>query len=188
MSNKIIMLYDNSEYKVLINGEEKINSNDCELAFNKFKELIKENQVFDEWNVLVREIEDLNNDSVNIDKEHQSIEFNKLKYFYKTNKVFYSCDGQMIQFTGGKYLIPCILRMVSNNEIKDLNEFIEFLKFIIEAKASYRVTEGSIIISSASFNYGSAEFTFANGRINKGASIKSGDFKEFKEYVNSILK
>ena len=56
------------------------------------------------------------------------------------------------------------------------------------AKVNYRVTEASIIVSSASFNYGSAEYNFNSGKINKGASIISGSFEEFKNYVLDIIK
>ena len=48
--------------------------------------------------------------------------------------------------------------------------------------------ELSLLVLSASFNYGSAEYNFQTGKINKGASIEDFTFDEFKNYVLQTIK
>ncbi|MGL4772313.1 MAG: hypothetical protein ACRC2K_02000 [Clostridium sp.] len=190
MDNKIILIYDNGEYKVCINGTEIVSDKNADVAFEKFKTAIKDNTAIHDnnWDGIARNLRSIELDGVEINDEHQTAGVGSLKYFYKTNKIFYIKDGKMVQLTGGQYLLPNVLKMVKAGEINDIEEFAEFLKDIIEAKATYRVNDGGIVVGSAAFNYGSAEYTFSNGRINKGASVEKGSFDVFKAYVYGIIK
>lgn len=183
----ITLVFENGEYKVLVNGNKILVSRDMELSIDNFKNSIKENaaKIEGTWeNYLTR----IDKNLVTINDEYQAMEFENLKFFYKTGKVFYIKDGTMVQLTGGFSFFSSIVELIKTDNIKDTSEILEFCRDILEGRAIYRVSENNINISSAAFNYGTCEYDFLKRRINKGASIVDGSFEDFKEYVYSIIK
>ena len=59
---------------------------------------------------------------------------------------------------------------------------------LILSKVTYRTQGSNFIVGSPAFNYGSASYDFATGKVNKGASIEKMSFKDFKKYIFDIIK
>lgn len=183
----ITLVFENGEYKVLLNGNKLSVSKDMELSIDNFKNAIKENaaKIEGTWeNYLGRVDKSL----VNINEEYQTMEIENLKFFYKTGKVFFMENGSMVQLTGGFSFFNGVIDMLKVGNIKNISDILELCKNILEGRAIYRVSENNISISSAAFNYGTCEYDFLKGRINKGASIEDGSFEDFKRYVYSIIR
>lgn len=190
MDRKVELVYENNEYSVAVNGSIIEKNIGFEKALEKFKSVIENNKSSEAkaWAEIVEKFEALNNSNLEINNEYRTMTFGNLKYFYNMGKVFYMANGQMIPLIGGYSLFKFNLSVASEGSLDKANEFAEFCKEIVLSDISYRVTDSSIIVSSASFNYGSAEYNFMSEKINKGASIIKGSFKDFKEYVLSIIK
>ncbi|WP_411170387.1 hypothetical protein ACH36K_07875 [Clostridium sp. MB05] len=190
MNNRVELIYENNEYSVSVNGSVVNKDKDLENAFSKFKSIISNNKSAEAkaWDDIVEKFQGLNNESLDINYEFRTMSFGDMKYFYNMGKVFYMANGTMIPLIGGYELFKFTMRVVSCGDVQKANDFIEFCRDVMMSKVNYRVTESSIIVSSASFNYGSAEYNFNSGKINKGASIQNGSFEEFKSYVLNIIK
>ncbi|WP_300383365.1 hypothetical protein [Clostridium sp.] len=190
MSNKVELVYDNNEYRVLMNGSEVFKDIDIENSYDKFRTIIRNNKSAEAraWEDILIRFESLGYKDLDINKEYKTLTFGDLKYFYNMGKSFFMKDGKMIPLIGGYEIFKFTLNVVSKGDIIRGNEFIEFCKEVVLSDVNYRLTDSSIIVASASFNYGSAEYNFISGKINKGASIIEGNLKEFKEYVFSIIK
>lgn len=190
MSNKVELVYENNEYIVLINGSEVFKDIDIENAYDKFRSVIRNNKSSEAraWDDIVERFENLEYKDLEINKEYKTLTFGDLKYFYNMGKSFFMKDGKMIPLVGGYEIFKFTLNIVSKGDVNKGNEFIEFCKDILLSDVNYRVTDSSIIVASANFNYGSAEYNFISGKINKGASISKGNLKDFIEYVFSIIK
>ncbi|MBD7916304.1 hypothetical protein H9660_14245 [Clostridium sp. Sa3CUN1] len=190
MKSKVELIYENNEYIVSINGSVVDRETDIDKAFDKFKSVINNNKTSEAraWEDIVNKFEALNNDNLEINNEFRTMTYGDMKYFYNMGKVFYMANGQMIPLIGGYSLFKFNLSVASEGSLEKANDFTEFCKDVILEDISYRVTDSSIIVSSASFNYGSAEYNFMSEKINKGASIIKGSFKDFKEYVLSVIK
>ncbi|GAA0085553.1 hypothetical protein UT300007_19920 [Clostridium sp. CTA-7] len=190
MNNRVELIYENNEYSVSVNGSVVNKDKDLENAFSQFKRIISNNKSAEAkaWDDIVEKFQGLNNESLDINYEFRTMSFGDMKYFYNMGKVFYMANGTMIPLIGGYELFKFTMRVVSGGDVQKANAFIEFCRDVMMSKVNYRVTESSIIVSSASFNYGSAEYNFNSGKINKGASIQNGSFEEFKSYVLNIIK
>ena len=98
-------------------------------------------------------------------------------------------NGQMVPLlVGGVNLLYFILTMVIEGKINDSDCFVEFCKVVLEKRGTYRTSKSAITVLSGAFNYGSAEYNFSNGKINKGTSVDVGTFEDFKAYVLGMTK
>ena len=190
MKSKVGLIYENNEYIVSVNGSVVNKDKDLDKAFEQFKKVINNNKTSEAkaWEDIVNKFEALGNENLEINNEFRTMTYGNMKYFYNMGKVFYMANGQMIPLIGGYSLFKFNLSVASEGSLDKANEFTDFCKEVVLSDISYRVTDSSIIVSSASFNYGSAEYNFMSEKINKGASIIKGSFKDFKEYVASIIK
>ena len=189
MNKKVELIYENNEYSIIINGTLLNKDNDLEKALNEFKNVIRNNKTAETraWDEIVEKFNSLNNTNLNINCEFRTMSYGNIKYFYNTGRVFYIANNSMIPLIGGYQIFKFILTVVCDGNIEKANDFIEFCKDITLSKVKYRVTETSLIVSSAIFNYGAAEYNFNSRKINKGASIMDGSFEEFKKYISEII-
>lgn len=190
MNSKVELIYENNEYIVTVNGSVVNKGNDLEKAYEQFKSVISNNKTAEAraWDDIVEKFKDLDAKDLEINNEFRTMTYGNIKYFYNMGKVFYMANGQMVPLIGGYELFKFTLHEVCNGDLEKANEFIEFCKDVMLADVNYRVTDSIIIVASASFNYGSAEYNFLSGKINKGASITKGSFQEFKTYVLDIIR
>lgn len=190
MNSKVELIFENDEYSVIVNGSIVNKDKDLDNAFDKFKSVISNNKTAEAraWDEIVEKFTNLDNKDLVINTEYKTMEYGNMKYFYNMGRVFYMANGQMVPLIGGYGLFKFTLNTVCKGSLEKANEFIEFCKEVMLCDVNYRVTDSSIIVSSASFNYGSAEYNFISGKINKGASISEGNFTEFKNYVLNIIK
>ena len=190
MNSKIELIFENDEYSVVVNGSVVNKDKDLDNAFDKFKSVIINNKTSEAraWNDIVEKFTNLNNKDLQINTEYKTMEYGNMKYFYNMGRVFFMANGQMVPLIGGYSLFKFTLTTVCEGSVEKANEFVEFCKEVTLSDVNYRVTDSSIIVSNASFNYGSAEYNFISGKINKGASIIEGSFTEFRDYVLNIIK
>lgn len=189
MNNKVTLTFENGEFSVSINGNLIDKNKDLNEAFEKFKQVARDNVAIqvNSWDSIEEKVARFNNEKVEINKEHKNLAFGSMKYFYSTDKVFYINNGTMTPLLGGYSLFDFILALISDNLIDNYEDLLEFCKIILENKITYRTSEASIAVSSPRFNYGSAEYNFTSKKISKGASIINGTFDDFKSYVFDIL-
>ena len=190
LSNKVELIYENGQYKVMFDGKEVSSSKDSEESFEKFKQVIKDNVVVNanSWESIEAALRMHNLEGLEINSEYKAATYGELKFFYNSGKVFYTPNDKMIQLIGGFYLFNFVISMVESGHVKDYKNLLDFCVNVLEKRATYRVNESNLIVSSAAFNYGSCEYNFFGNRILKGASIVSGTFDDFKKYVYSIIK
>lgn len=190
MNNKVALIYENNQYNVCINETVISTFKDFDQSISKFKETINDNITLhtNSWSNIEKDLSEFNNEKIKINSEYKSISFDNMKYFYKTNKIFYMRNGQMIPLIGGYNFVYFILSMNFNGSLKNCEELLEFCTKILESNSTYRVSESSIIIANAGFDYGSAKYNFSTGKLNKGATIIQCSFNEFKDYVLNIIK
>ncbi|WP_317312207.1 hypothetical protein [Clostridium thermobutyricum] len=190
MNSKIALIYENKTFKLEVTGEMIKEFKNFEEAVKAYEEKIKEidNSEEGKWNNLLSEVNRFKEDGLEVNNEFKSMEFKGLKYFLKTDKVFYMYNGEMIPLLGGFNFFKSTLALLKDDKIGNLESFILFLKEVIISKVNYRLNELSLLVLSASFNYGSAEYNFQTGKLNKGASIEDFTFGEFKNYVLQTIK
>lgn len=190
MNSKVELVFENNEYIVKVNSSAVSRGTDIEKAYEQFKNIINNNKTAEAraWDDIVEKFKDFDNRDLEINNEYRTMTYGNMKYFYNMGKVFYMANGQMIPLIGGYGLFKFTLHEVCKGDLNKANEFIEFCKEVVLKDINYRVTDSSIIVSSASFNYGSAEYNFSSEKINKGASITKGSFEDFKIYVLDIIK
>ena len=190
MNSKIALIYENKTFKLEVAGEMIKEFKNFEEAVKAYEEKIKEidNSEEGKWNNLLSEVNRFKEDGLEVNNEFKSMEFKGLKYFLKTDKVFYMHNGEMIPLLGGFNFFKSTLALLKDDKIGNLESFILFLKEVIISKVNYRLNELSLLVLSASFNYGSAEYNFQTGKLNKGASIEDFTFDEFKNYILQTIK
>lgn len=185
MGSKIGLIYEDRKYIVSIDGSEVEGFSDIEKAFEKFKQVIKNNNNSNEqsWIYIEETIKSFENKNVEINGQFKTVTIGPLKYFYNTGKVFYISESDMTQLIGGYGLIKFILETPGLQEKENIESFLELCKAAVENGANYRLAGGSLTIISAVLNYGRVEFDFNYKKINKGIAIEDGTFEEFKKYV-----
>ncbi|CUP85007.1 hypothetical protein [Clostridium baratii] len=189
MGNKVTLIYENGEYSVSINDKLISVNKHMENAIERFTQVISDNEIIQgtSWETMMKELENIKDSRLVIDREYKTLTFENLKYFYSTGKVFNMESGKMQALIGGYHLFSFIVKMVEGGYINNYLDVLDFCKEILEQKVPYRTSETSLIVSDPGFNYGSAEYNFVSGKINKGATIEKASFDTFKEYVlNSI--
>lgn len=190
MGNKVSITFENNEFNILINENIVSSEKHMETAIEKFKDIIKKNLAInsDSWENREAIALEFNDKRVEINSDYKSISFDNLKYFYNSNKCFYMENGKMIPLIGGFYIFTFIVRLVVSKEYEDYKDIVNFCDELAKYNVTYRTNEEVFTVASAAFNYGSAEYNFASGKIHKGASVVKGSFNEYKEYVLSIIK
>ena len=185
MGKKIELVYEDKKYIVSIDGSEVEKLEDVDKAFERFKQVIKNNDSNNDksWLYIEEKIKSFENENVEINGQFKTVTIGPLKYFYNTGKVFYISESDMTQLIGGYGLIKFILETPGLQEKENIESFLELCKVAVENGANYRLSGGSITIISAVLNYGSVEFNFNYNKINKGIAIEDGSFEEFKKYV-----
>lgn len=190
MGNKITLTYENSEFKIAINEKVIYTNKDMESALIKFNSEVKNNAIEQNvsWEHIENNIKKYKINDLDINSQFKTITLGKMKYFYNTDKVFYLDNGTMISLGGGYSLFDFVLNKISSDELKDEVDFLELCKISMLNKAVFKAVEDSIMIASPKFSYGSVDYNFLTKKINKGTSSENGSFKEFKLYVEEILK
>lgn len=190
MKNKIDLTYNSEEFIISINGKVISKEKDMETALSKFKDVVNENNsgkaVF--WQVIENEINNIELDGLVVNSQYKSLEYKCMKYFYTTDQVFYIDHGKMVPLIGGYKLFNFVVTMLSIGKMEDLESFMQLCRVILEHKSLYRLTESSIFALNPGFNYGSVEYNFLIGKINKGSSIEKCNFEEYKSYVLERLR
>lgn len=190
MNSKVALLYENGKYSICIN-ETVINTYDnIEDSFEKFKMVIKNNSVAKatSWDSIEENLSVVKDERLEINSEYRTIAFESIRYFYNTGKIFYIKNGEMVELIRGYNLFYFTLTMVLEGKVQGCEDILEFCKEVLENKITYGITDTSILVSSAAFNYGYAEYNFTSGKINKGSSIEKCSFDEFKAYVLGIIR
>ncbi|GAA0769327.1 hypothetical protein GCM10008908_10800 [Clostridium subterminale] len=190
MESKVALLYENGEYSICIN-ETVINTYDnIEDSFEKFKMVVKNNSVAKatSWDSIEENLMEVKDERLEINSEYKTIAFESMRYFYNTGKIFYIKNGEMVELIRGYNLFYFTLTMVLEGKVQGCEDILEFCKEVLDNKITYGITDTSILVSSAAFNYGYTEYNFTSGKINKGASIEKCSFDEFKAYVLGIIR
>ncbi len=189
MDNKIALVYSNGEYTVNINGTLMHKGNDAEEMFEKFQNVIKNNSIREttSWEYIKDRINELNLREVKINEDYKTIEFQSIKYFHNINKLYNIAGDSMVELAGAYNLLYFILEMNKAGYLRDSQDLVDICMVAMDNKANYRYYDTNFIITSATFNYGVAEYNFATGKIHKGVSIEKGTFEEFKKYVFGVF-
>ncbi|WP_024613826.1 hypothetical protein [Clostridium sp. Ade.TY] len=190
MDNKISLVYENGQYTLYID-EKVISVNKyIDNAIDNFTQTINNNAILKSipWETIEKDLEGIKDDRLEINKEFKTLTFEDMKYFYSTDKVFNMHKGAMKQLVGGYNLFSFVVKMVDAGYIKNYLEILNFCEEVLSYKVTYRTTESSISVLSPAFNYGSAEYNFVSGKVNKGATIENMTFNEYKKYVIDKIK
>ena len=189
MDNKIALVYLNGEYTVNINGTLMHKGNDAEEMFEKFQNVIKNNSIREttSWEYIKDRINELNLREVKINEDYKTIEFQSIKYFHNINKLYNIAGDSMVELAGAYNLLYFILEMNKAGYLRDSQDLVDICMVAMDNKANYRYYDTNFIITSATFNYGVAEYNFATGKIHKGVSIEKSTFEEFKKYVFGVF-
>ena len=189
MDNKIALVYSNGEYTVNINGTLMHKGNDAEEMFEKFQNVIKNNSIREttSWEYIKDRINELNLREVKINEDYKTIEFQSIKYFHNINKLYNIAGDSMVELAGAYNLLYFILEMNKAGYLRDSQDLVDICMVAMDNKANYRYYDTNFIITSATFNYGVAEYNFATGKIHKGVSIEKSTFEEFKKYVFGVF-
>lgn len=188
--SKIVLVYDNEEYSILNNGNIELTTKDSDDAMTAFKALVSKTKApeLNSWDSIEAEMKNYINTGVEINSEFKNLTYGPMKYFHTNGKVFIFENGQMIPLMGGYTFFHFVVTIASKGDMDICNKVLDLAKTILIANAIYRVKDTSLTISSPRFNYGTCEFNFTSNKIHKGATVASGSFEEFIQYINSILK
>ena len=189
MDNKIALVYSNGEYTVNINGTLMHKGNDAEEMFEKFQNVIKNNSIREttSWKYVKDRINELNLSEIKINEDYKTIEFQDIKYFHNINKLFNVAENSMVELAGAYNLLYFILEMNKAGYLVDSRDLVDICMIAMDNRANYRYHDTNFTITSATFNYGFAEYNFATGKIHKGVSIEKSTFEEFKQYVFGVF-
>ncbi|MBE6072229.1 MAG: hypothetical protein E7208_09755 [Clostridium butyricum] len=189
MNNKISLSYENGKFNISINEEIIYSDNELESSVEKFKNVIKNSEKRNGviWNDIHKEMHEYNLESLEINSEYKNLSYKNIKYFYATNKVFYIKEETLIPLLGGYEFFKFILMLVKDKYIKDYEKVLDLCTYLLSKKVWYRTDNMVLSMSSPKFNYGSLEYNFTNGRINKGTSISICTFEDFNNYVMETI-
>lgn len=188
--NNIELSFVNGEFFININGNLLKKETDIDKAIDYFKNIVNDNDIMraKNWNIIESEIKDIKSESLIVNKDYKTLEYGKMKYFYRTDKTFYIREGNMIPIVGRFDIFNFVIHLIEDNKIKNEVDILEFLFNILKGKGNYRVKDNSLIVTSSGFNYGLCEYNFLTNKINKGATIEKSSFELFKTYVAEIIK
>ena len=103
MGNKVTLIYENGEYSVSINDKLISVNKHMENAVERFTQVISDNEIIQgtSWETMMKELENIKDSRLVIDREYKTLTFENLKYFYSTGKVFNMENGKMQALIGG---------------------------------------------------------------------------------------
>lgn len=189
MNNNVALVYENGEFKISINGLNVKVEQNLDSAIEKFKQAlttpVSPEQIA--WETIENEMIQYVGSGLEINSEYKTMVFGAMKYFYITGKVLSIGGGAMVDLRGGYDLFKFAIDIVASGDIKKANEFVDFCKMIIDSNSRYSITDNSITILSAKLAYGSLEYNFSTGKMNKGTGVEKCSFEDFKSHCKSIL-
>ncbi|NGT68063.1 hypothetical protein G6Z16_14455 [Clostridium perfringens] len=190
MENKISLVYENGEFTVYINDEVVTVNKYMDNAIEKFTQTVHNNATPKsiKWESIEEDLKGIDLKDLEINSEFKTLTYKDMKYFYSTDKIFNMHGGRMQQLLGGYQLFSFIVKMISEKHLEDYLEVLNFCEDILRCKVTYRTPGSNFIVGSPAFNYGSASYDFATGKVNKGASIEKMSFEDFKKYIFDIIK
>ncbi|MBI5992115.1 hypothetical protein [Clostridium perfringens] len=190
MENKISLVYENGEFTVYINDEVVTVNKYMDNAIEKFTQTVPNNATPKsiKWESIEEDLKGIDLKDLEINSEFKTLTYKDMKYFYSTDKIFNMHGGRMQQLLGGYQLFSFIVKMISEKHLEDYLEVLNFCEDILRCKVTYRTPGSNFIVGSPAFNYGSASYDFATGKVNKGASIEKMSFEDFKKYIFDIIK
>lgn len=185
MNNKIALVYENGEFSVNINGTLMNKGNNAEEMFAEFQRVIKNNAIREttSWGYITSKVKELDLSKIEINEAFKTIQYENMKYFHNTNKLFNISEENMAELAGGYNLFYFVLEMIKDGYIETSKDILDICVMALDNKSNYRWHDTSFIVASAAFNYGVAEYNFATGKINRGVAIEKAAFSEFKKYV-----
>ena len=156
---------------------------------NGFKENIKLLGKQQDIQIIYNQNEMLNSGvtSVNINDEYKNISLGNIKYFYHSDKAFYTGEGTMTALIGGRQFLGRVVELVAKGLLTDYNALGALCIKVIEEKANYSLAEGYLTITSAAFSYGKVVYDFERGKMDKGTTSEKTSFEVFSEYVSQML-
>lgn len=189
MSQKVVLVYEGNEYKVQLNGVDICTEKDMDKAYEAFKVTIKNNTSNQDvdWETIKNEMLNSGVTSVNINDEYKNISLGNIKYFYHSDKAFYTGEGTMTALIGGRQFLGRVVELVAKGLLTDYNALGALCIKVIEEKANYSLAEGYLTITSAAFSYGKVVYDFERGKMDKGTTSEKTSFEVFSEYVSQML-
>lgn len=190
MDNKISLVFENGEYTVYMNDKVVTVNKYMDNAIEKFTQTVNNNSIPKsiEWDFIEKDLKGLNLKELEVNSEFKTLTYKDMKYFYSTDKVFNMNGGKMQQLLGGYQLFSFIVKMIDEKHLENYLDVLNFCEEVLKCKVTYRTPGSNFVVGSPAFNYGSASYDFATKKINKGASIESMSFEDFKKYVLEIIK
>lgn len=190
MENKISLVYENGEFTVYMNDQVITVNKYMDNAIEKFTQTVNNNAMPKsiQWENIEKDLDGINLPDLEINNQFKTLTYKDMKYFYSTDKIFNMHGGRMQQLLGGYQLFSFIVKMIAEKHLEDYLDVLEFCEEILRCKVTYRTPGNNFIVGSPAFNYGSAAYDFASGKINKGASIEKMSFDDFKKYIFDIIK
>lgn len=190
MENKISLVYENGEFTVYINDQVVTVNKYMDNAIENFTQTVHNNATPKsiEWGNIEEDLKEIDLKDLEINSEFKTLTYKDMKYFYNTDKIFNMHGGRMQQLLGGYQLFSFIVKMIAEKHLEDYLEVLNFCEDILRCKVTYRTPGSNFIVGSPAFNYGSASYDFATGKVNKGASIEKMSFEDFKKYIFDIIK
>ncbi|MGG5461670.1 hypothetical protein [Clostridium sp. B9] len=190
MGNKISLVFENGEYTVYINDKAITVNKYMDNAIEKFTQTINNNAMPKsiEWETIEKELDSVELEGLEVNKDFKTATYKEMKYFFSTDKVFNMHGGKMQQLLGGYQLFSFVVNMIKEKHLEDYLGLLDFCEEILKCKVTYRVTGSSFVVGSPAFNYGSASYDFSTRKVNKGATIESMTFENFKNYVLNIIR
>lgn len=189
MNNKIALIYDGSNYQIVVNEKVITSVEKREDAYVCFEKTIHNNKstVATDWETMRDQIEQLGIEDVEIFDTYHAIAYKTVKYFHNTGKLFYMHKGDMLPLMGDYRLLFFILERVAKKQLDESESFIEICAKATGEGIVYHLKEETFSLCSAIFNYGNVTYNFRTQEIHKGTHTESGDFKVFKDYVLEVI-
>lgn len=189
MNNKIALIYDGSNYRIVVNEKAIATVEKTEEAYECFEKTIHNNKstVATDWETMRGQIEQLGIDEVEIFDAYHAIQYKTVKYFHHTGKLFYMNQGDMFPLMGDYRLLLFILERVAKKQLDESEGFIEICAKATGEGIVYHLKEETFSLCSAIFNYGNVTYNFRTQEIHKGTHTESGTFKMFKDYILAII-
>lgn len=190
MNHKITLTYENGQFDISINNKSVNQETDIEVAFETFKQVIKNNAGHPNgsWEAVEELVKTAGDPRFEINSDYKTVQIGSMKYFYNTGKVFYMGQGKMVALTGGYDFFEFILKLVASGLVEEPESLLYLCMHIVESSATYGLSESELSVASAAFSYGNVSYNFATGKMNKGTSSEKVDFEKFKAFVVDIIK
>lgn len=189
MNKQIALMYENGRFHIDINGAEVKSCIHLEEATKLFEQVYRNNvrDSLESWEAIEGLVAEFKDERIEVNSQYKTMSFEGVKYFYNTGSLFYIGEGQMVPIIGEFRFFYALLKLVKSQNIQKSKEISFLCSKLAENHISYSLSETSIFIASAIFNYGSVEYDFSSGKIHKGTVTEKCTFESFKEYVLGII-